>query len=133
GGGLRTVLRAVPVPPPGYSRSRCPGWMVYGERMPFHAARSRRVMPLSVAMRYRFWPRWTATVTPGFGVDTATGPRWVALRLTTRLLAHPATTTATRIQGRVLATIVIRLAPSTPGIRRERPAMRPRPSRWVQS
>src|SRR5690606_22354288 len=72
GGGLRTVAVALP-PPPGYRRSRCPGWMVYGERMPFQAARSCRVMPLSVAMRYRFCPRCTVTTMPGFGVDTATG------------------------------------------------------------
>src|SRR5690606_3539073 len=92
GGGLRTVV----LPPPGYRRSRWPGWMVYGERIPFQAARSRRVMPLSVAMRYRFWPRCTVTTTPGFGVDTATGPRTLplAVRLTTRLLAQPASTRA---------------------------------------
>src|SRR5690606_2010519 len=91
GGGLRTV--ALP-PPPGYRRRRCPGWMVYGERIPFQAARSRKVMPLSVAMRYRFWPRCTVTTTPGLGVDTATGPRTLPLvvRLTTRLLAQPAST-----------------------------------------
>src|SRR5690606_1463637 len=91
GGGLRTVVLP---PPPGFRRSRCPGWMVYGERMPFQAARSRSVIPLSVAMRYRFWPRCTVTTRPGLGVDTATGPRRLspALRLTTRLLAQPAST-----------------------------------------
>src|SRR3546814_10139348 len=92
-------------------------------------------MPLSVAMRYRFWPRFTVVVTPGLGVDTATGPRSLPppLRLTTRLLAQPATRTAASNHKQVRAMTVIRLAPSTPGSHRWLQEMRPRPSRSVQS
>ena len=49
--------------------------MVYGGAIPFQAARSMAVMPLSVAIRYRVCPRRTMVVTPGFGVDTVLGDR----------------------------------------------------------
>src|SRR3546814_16211523 len=64
--------------------------MVYGAGMPFQAARSRRVMPLSAAMRYRFCPRCTVVVTPYLGVDTETGALPVGARRTTWLLPPPA-------------------------------------------
>src|SRR3546814_137946 len=66
--------------------------MVYGAGMPFQAARSRRVMPLSAAMRYRFCPRCTVVVTPYLGVDTETGALPVGARRTTWLLPQPAST-----------------------------------------
>src|SRR5690606_41307489 len=68
--------------------------MVYGGAIPFQAARSLTVMPLSVAIRYRVWPRRTMVVTPGLGVETVTGPLSPARR-TTRLLAQPASIAAT--------------------------------------
>src|SRR5690606_9019188 len=105
--------------------------MVYGGGMPFHAARSCRVMPLSVAIRYRFWPRWTVVVTPYFGVDTVTGPRWLpppALRLTTWLLPHAANNSAATTTAPIRPSRLIRPVPSTPGNRPPPPATPPRPS-----
>src|SRR5690606_31859191 len=119
GGGFELPALALPLPavaepPPGYSRRRWPGWMVYGGAMPFHAARSCRVMPLSVAIRYRFWPRWTVVVTPYFGVDTVTGPRWLpppALRLTTWLLPHADSNSAATTPAPIRPSRLIRPVP----------------------
>ena len=43
---------------------------MYGEAIPFHAARSRKSMPLRNATPYMVSPRCTLIVAPYFGCDT---------------------------------------------------------------
>src|SRR5687767_8940248 len=97
-GGTRDAVVAVRRVPPGYSRSRCPGWMTYGGGTSFHIARSSGLMPLLTAMRYSVSPRLTMVLAPYFGADTRATGRVPPSRIT-RLLpqaASDATTTSKR-------------------------------------
>src|SRR5690554_3921370 len=70
--------------------------MVYGGGMLFHAARSRVLMPLPVAIRYRLSPRWTTVVAPYLGVD----PPAAGMRVTV-LLAQAASMASAAATARV--------------------------------